>query len=267
MRIALKLAYIGTEFFGYQIQPGVPTVEGKILKALKELGVVKNPSKARYSAAGRTDRGVHALGQVIVFDTENPELAMPRVVNSKLDSIWAWAWAEVSQDFNARKSALSREYRYIFWGEGLDFLKMREASRIFLGTRDFTNFATIEKGKTGMCNVEKVSLQEKGPWIYLDIKANRFLWHMVRKIAMVLELIGKGERDEAWLRSMLETPRLNEGLEPLDAHGLILKNVEYPNILWNIDYYARRRAFEEIQERYLWHGTMARILKEIKEGF
>ena len=108
MRLALKLAYLGTGYYGYQIQPGVPTIEGKILKALRDLGAVKNPSKARYSAAGRTDRGVHALCQVIVFDTEAPDASMPRALSSQLERIWAYAWAQVEVDFNARKSAVER---------------------------------------------------------------------------------------------------------------------------------------------------------------
>ena len=91
MRVALKLAYLGTEYYGYQIQPGVPTIEGKLLKALRDAGALKNLSKARYSAAGRTDRGVHALGQVIAFDTEGAESAKPGMINRDLHQIWIYA--------------------------------------------------------------------------------------------------------------------------------------------------------------------------------
>ncbi len=265
MRIALKIAYIGTEYYGFQIQPGVPTIEGKLLKALKELGVVKNPSSARYSAAGRTDRGVHALCQVIAFDTEAKEASMPRAINSKLDRIWAYAWAEVEKDFNARKSAEVREYRYMLWGKGLDIPKIKDSTSIFPGTHDFRNFVNTEKGKSTLCDIKRISIQEQNGWIYFDIIANRFLWHMVRKIATALKLIGKGEKDKEWLEGMLGCT-LNERLEPQDAHGLILKNVKYANIQWNVDTYAKNRALEEINELFISHEITAKMLKEIENG-
>lgn len=273
MRIALKLAYLGTEYHGFQTQPGVPTIEGKILKALRELGAVKNLSRARYSAAGRTDRGVHALGQVIAFDTQNPDASMPRALNSKLARIWAYAWAEVDKDFNARRSAQEREYRYILFGKGLDVAKIKDAASIFPGIHDFRNFADAEKGNSTMCEVKRVSIQEQSGWVFLDIASNRFLWHMVRKIATALKLVGKGERDKEWLGKMLsgrETPYLNTGtndrLPPLDAHGLILKNVKYQGVKWHIDGYARGRALEEMQELFINHEITAKMLAEMVGG-
>ncbi|MCX9012123.1 MAG: tRNA pseudouridine(38-40) synthase TruA [Candidatus Methanoperedens sp.] len=265
MRIAVKLAYLGTGYYGYQIQPGMPTVEGKLLKALKDLGAVKTPSKARYSAAGRTDRGVHALCQVIAFDTENPDASMPRALNSQLERIWAYAWAQVGKDFNARRSALEREYRYMLWGRGLDVSRIKEALPVLPGTHDFKNFVNVEKGKSTLCDVKRVSVQQEGDWIFFDIAANRFLWHMVRKIAAALKLIGKGERDKEWLVKMLDGT-LSESLQPLDAHGLILKDVKYPDVSWNIDTYARNRALEEIHELFMSHEIAAKMLEEIERG-
>jgi tRNA pseudouridine38-40 synthase len=265
MRLALKLAYLGTEYYGYQIQPGVPTIEGKILKALRDLGAVKNPSKARYSAAGRTDRGVHALCQVIAFDTEAPDASMPRALNSQLERIWAYAWAEVEADFSARKSAVEREYRYMLWGKGLDIVKIKNAASIFPGAHDFRNFVNVEKGKSTICDVRSISIREQDGWIYIDITANRFLWHMVRKIATALKFIGKGERDKKWLIKMLDTT-LSDSLPPLDSHGLILKDVRYPNVKWNIDAYARNRALEELHELFISYEITAKMLEEIESG-
>ncbi len=265
MRIALKLAYLGTEYYGFQIQPGVPTIEGKILKALRELKAVKNFSKARYSAAGRTDRGVHALGQVIAFDAENPDASMPRALNSELTHVWAYSWAEVEENFHARKSALEREYRYMFWGKGLDVPKIIDASSAFLGMHDFSNFAHVEKDRSTLCDIRKISIEERGDWIFIDIAANRFLWHMVRKIATSLKLVGKGEKDKDWLEKMLACA-LKDRIEPLDAQGLILKEVKYDGIKWNIDSYARNRALEEINELFMKYEITAKMLGEIESG-
>ncbi len=264
-RIALKLAYMGTGYYGFQIQPGVPTIEGKILKALKELGSVKNPQKARYAAAGRTDRGVHALGQVIAFDTDNPDASMPRALNNKLENIWAYAWAEVDGNFNARRSAKEREYRYMLWGKGLDISKIKDASAVFRGAHDFRNFVQSEKDRSTLCDIRRISIQEKGDWIYIDIAAHRFLWHMVRKMVTALKIIGKGEKEKEWLKQMLDGS-LGERLEPLDAHGLILKDVKYEGLKWNIDTYAGDRSLEELHELFIKHEITAKTLEEIESG-
>ncbi len=265
MRIALKFAYLGTDYYGYQIQPGVPTVEGKLLKALKETGALRNPSKAKYAVAGRTDRGVHALGQVIAFDTENPEAAKPGSINSSLERIWVYAWARVDAGFNARTSAVEREYMHVFWGRGLDIEKMKEAAAIFSGKHDFRNFADEDKEKSTLCDIKKIDVRKEGDWIYLEIAASRFLQHMVRKISSALKLAGKGEKDVTWIGKMLDCS-INDILPPMEAHGLILKDVKYPDIKWDIDTYARDRAVDEIHELFIRHGTTARMLDEIGRG-
>ena len=265
MRIALKLAYLGTEYYGYQIQSGVPTIEGKLLKALRDTGALKNLSKARYSAAGRTDRGVHALGQVIAFDTESAEAAKPGTLNHDLHQIWIYAWAQVGKDFNARMSAVEREYRYVFWGKGLDIDKMKDAASIFPGTHDFRNFADEDLEKSTLCEIKEITICNAGYWIYLDITGNRFLQHMVRKIANALKLMGTGEKDKDWLAKMLDRSIIDM-LQPMEPNGLILMNVKYPGIKWNIDSHARSRALDEIHELFVSRETDARMLEEIERG-
>ena len=265
MRIALKFAYLGTDYYGYQIQPGVPTIEGKLLKALKDCGALKNISKARYAASGRTDRGVHALGQVIAFDTDNAEAAKPGTINIALAQIWVYAWARVDANFNARTSAMEREYLYVFWGKGLDIEKMKDSALIFPGRHDFRNFADEDKEKGTFCDIKRISIHNEGNWFYLGITATRFLQHMVRKIAASLKLAGKGEIDRDRLSNLLDRS-ITDTLQPLDANGLILKNVLYSDINWNIDGYARSRAVEEIHELFISHGTVARVLDEIERG-
>lgn len=265
MRIALKLAYLGTEYHGFQTQPGVPTIEGKLMKALKDSGAIKNPSKARYAAAGRTDRGVHALGQVIAFDTENPEAAMPRALNSSLSMIWIYAWAKADKDFNARQTAIEREYRYMLWGRGLDVDRIKDVLPFFLGSHDFRSFSDEDKDKSTVCDVKRISVSEQGNWIFLDIAASRFIIHMVRKIATALKLIGKGEKDKEWLKKMIDGSSIDR-IEPLDARSLILKDVKYPDIEWNIDSYARDRALGEIRELFMDHEITAKILELMESG-
>jgi len=265
MRIALKVAYIGTEYHGFQVQPDLKTVEGELLRALTELNIVKDRHGANYIAAGRTDSGVHALGQVIAFDTGNQGVAIPRAINSKLRNIWVWARAEVPQGFDPRRDARYREYRYIMCGR-YDLAILKKAKDVLKGVHDFSNFASPEKGKTSTCKIEYIDLRMEREFTIMDIRANFFLWHMVRKIATAMRMIGSGARDVSWLEQMLDPARFTEALAPAPAYGLVLKNVEYENITWNEDAYARKTILENIEEQFLLHGVMAEMLKEFKES-
>jgi tRNA pseudouridine38-40 synthase len=265
MRVAFKLSYVGTNYSGFQIQPSVPTIEAAVFKALEDVGVVERIEDARYQSAGRTDRGVHALGQVITFNTERPELARPRVINSRLPKdIWAWAHAEVSSDFNPRRDAVSREYRYILWGT-YDVSTMRNATKILKGTHDFSNFLTQDdSGQSTVRTIHRIDVRVSGNFTILDVVANSFAWHMVRKIATALVMIGSKMRDMDWLRQMLNPEEFEEGLKPAPAYGLILRNVEYENVEWVEDHYAMKKAAENLRTHLSWHSTMSEILKEMQ---
>lgn len=263
-RVALKLAYIGTDFEGFQIQPGKRTIELEIFKALKDLNIIQDPRSARYQSAGRTDKGVHALNQVIAFNTSNLELAQPRVINSKLpDSIWAWARAIVPEDFNPRRHAIKREYRYILYDEGFALEKMKSAAKLFIGEHDFANFSTREGGKSTVRTVYKFKLKKLGDFIVIDIEANSFTWNMVRKIAAALKMIGRGDMEEEWIELMLAPWKHREGLQSAPAFGTILKNVRYRNIKFEMDAYAKRKASEKLRKYFLRYYTTAKVLEEL----
>ncbi|MDY6865213.1 MAG: tRNA pseudouridine(38-40) synthase TruA [Halobacteriota archaeon] len=265
MRFAFKLMYLGTDYHGFQIQPDMQTVEGELIKALIELGIFDDPMSARYSAAGRTDRGVHAIGQVIAFDTDKIELATPRIINSKLsDSIRIWARAEVPDDFDPRRSAIRREYRYFFYRGNLNLQKIRSASRLLIGTHDFANFS-INEGKSTVRTVESVEVRVNGDFLSLDIVADSFARSMVRKIAFALSMIGTGESDEGWLARMLNPNDYREGIEHAPAYGLVLKNVTYKGIEFIEDEYSKKKALQNLNEGLLWYGTMFEVVKEMRE--
>src|SRR5665648_3478 len=112
MRIALKVAYIGSHFQGFKIQPDVHTIEQELFSALEQMGLIVDAESANYAAAGRTEAGVHSVGQVIAFNTDKPSLAIPRAINEKLPpSIQIWSRTEVPADFNPERDALYRTYR------------------------------------------------------------------------------------------------------------------------------------------------------------
>jgi tRNA pseudouridine38-40 synthase len=99
----------------------------------------------------------------------------------------------------------------------------------------------------------------------MNISADHFLWHMVRKIATALKMIESGKRDIPWLEKMLLPSQFREALPPAPAHGLVLKNVEYGNIDWKEDPYAKKKTSEILTEEFLWHSVMAQMLNELKK--
>lgn len=265
MRIALKLAYIGSDYHGSQVQPDVDTVEGQLFRALESLGIISDPHSANYASAGRTDARVHAAGQVVAFDTEAPNLAIPRVINSKLpESIWAWAHAEVPDDFDPRRNAKTRSYRYIMSGENIDISKIRAASRYFTGTHDFLNFCTNDGDRNTVRTVNRIDIRISGPLVKIDIDADGFLWNMVRKIVTALRMVGSGVRDIEWVKQMLDPAIYEEGIEPARAYGLTLMNVDYPtSIEWCVDSYSLRRAHENIQEKQVYYRIMSEVFDHL----
>lgn len=273
-RIALKLGYLGTYYHGFQIQPqsAGPTIEGELFKALKKLNIIEDRVASNYSAAGRTDKGVHALSQVVSFDTANPHVT-PRMINSMLpEDIWTFALAKPPSDFNARRDAISREYRYFLPlqpDENMDITHMREASELFIGTHDFSNFSQPPGHKeheaeyySPIREIKRIATERSNSFIIIDIEADGFIRKMVRKIVSALKLVSSGAKDTRWIEDLVEL-RVTEHIEPAPAFGLILKNVAYRGITFVEDDYAKRRIAARIKEDLTYHATIAEVLGDM----
>jgi len=238
MKVALKLAYLGDSYYGFQRQPDLVTVDSEVRKALSKIGVIHGD----FCYAGRTDRGVSALGQVIDFwiDESLEKLTRPRCVNGRLPrDIWTWAWAKAPVGFSARWNAQWREYRYLLWHPGLDLLRMQSAADLLLGEHDFRNFSSAKVDTVKV--LQKLSIREENGLFVFDIRANGFLWNMVRKIVGALEKVGAGQKEMAWFCDLLR-PELNHGAPTAPAEGLILMDVGYEGLDWQVDEYSRARA-------------------------
>lgn len=267
MKIALKIGYDGTHFSGSQIQPDKRTVEGALLQALLETEVIKNAEAADLSSSSRTDAGVHSIGQVVTFFTDNPRMAIPRILNSKLpQDVWAWAYAEVPDNFDPRRHAIHRRYRYILNADGYDISKMREAAKLFIGTHNFSNFTKKDKDspKSTIRKVEKLDIRSHGSVIKIDIVANSYLWNMVRKIVSALSLVGNGTRETAWISKMLDPENYEKGIEPVPAYGLIFVDIKYdPEPEWVIDNYS----IKQTNDFYTKEASRLRVISTISEQF
>lgn len=228
MRYAFRVGYVGEGFHGLARQPGLRTVEGEIIRILRERGYRKEDDFFLFSS--RTDMGVNALSNVFVAELrKEPRLGE---INSFLRGVWVWAYSPVSHSFNPIRDARLRWYRYVFpqrfSGEELD--RMRRAIEIFTGKHDFSSFALVED-KNPIRTVKRVDIFNTGCTI-MDIYAPGFLRQMVRRIATAFMRLATGEWDLNEISRRLEE---RDPVPPAPPEGLILMDVHYPDVAWNVD--------------------------------
>ncbi len=244
MRIAMGVEYAGSAFHGWQAQGDVDTVQERLEEALSKVAA----HQVRVQCAGRTDAGVHGLGQVVHFDTTAERSSRNWILgaNVNLPSDISVHWAvPVADSFHARFSALGRSYRYVIlnrmtrsaiWHNRavwihrpLDEERMQQASCCLVGTHDFSSYRALGcQAKSPVRSVHKLDIRRDGEIITIDISANAFLHHMVRNIAGVLITIGQGERPVEWSRQVLEYRDRTMGGVTAPPDGLYLIRVEYP---------------------------------------
>lgn len=245
MRIAAGIEYDGSEFHGWQRQKHESkTVQEKLEDALS---FVAN-HEVSVICGGRTDTGVHGVGQVVHFDThsERDEKAWVFGGNAKLPDTVSIKWAKpVDEDFHARFSAFSRSYRYAIYNHPvrpaigmtnltwnfrpLDIKLMQQAAECLLGEHDFSSFRAVGcQSKSPVREITSLKLYQRDRMIIMDIQANAFLQHMVRNIAGVLMAVGSGKRPPDWVKQVLEHCDRTKGGVTAPPYGLYFMKVSYP---------------------------------------
>jgi tRNA pseudouridine38-40 synthase len=223
--------------------------------------------KAKVEFSGRTDAGVHALGQVIAFRPLSDKLAEPRIINSLLpNDVWVYAKAEVPDDFDPRRDAASRTYRYLLYAPDVIERRIVAHSQLFLGTHDFTNFSSVEPNKYPVRTIKNIGVTKRGDIYVIDIEADSFLWNMVRKIVTGLRLVGSNKRPAQWIEQMLKPDEHREGIPPALAAGLYLMKVEYPGIAFDEEKYSKDRAYQRMLHSFEWQFTMAEVYREFTDA-
>lgn len=228
-RYALKFAYDGQAFDGYARQPAGRTVEEDIIKAMLQLRMIKDARTNNFQSASRTDKGVGAAGNVISIDTNFNKAGILGALNSRLEDVVFYGIAEVDKNFNARY-AKQRWYRYILKKDSVqNTKKLAAVSKLFLGEHDFRHFSKKDSGEENtvliLDSIDIVDLEEV---IAIDIKAERFLWQMVRRLISAMLAVSKGELEENVVREMLGGSSLKlAGLKPVPAENLILIDLFY----------------------------------------
>ena len=241
MNVKLVIEYEGTHYYGWQAQAGAPTLEAALRDAIHNL-TGESPA---LTAAGRTDAGVHALGQVVNFrlEREFPVEQLPGALNARLAPDIAVRRAEAVDDaFNARYSAKARLYAYRIrqalprgayqrqyaWGlhDTLDIAAMQTAGDRMAGTHDFRAFGRSPRpGGHTVRHVHDVKVSGAGDWVTIVVAADAFLYGMVRRIAGALVDVGRRRQPLEWIDSLLQGS--TAGLRLAPAQGLVQVAVEY----------------------------------------
>ena len=241
-RYKCVVKYDGYKYMGFQIQNELPTIELQIVEAIKKmLGI-----EVKIYASGRTDRYVHAVGQVIHFDLENkiPAKGLQKGINSYLpDDIYISSCEEVSEEFHSRFSAKSKEYRYYINYKdynpltiryapnitNLDINKMAEALKLLEGTHDFKGFASasIDPRKETVKTIYSTQLNVYNNYLEFIFVGNGFLKYQIRRMMGLVIEIGRGKETKEMLLDVLEKKDPKISHKVADGCGLYLYQVNY----------------------------------------
>jgi tRNA pseudouridine38-40 synthase len=241
--IKLILSYDGTDFNGWQTQPGRRTVQETLEKAIAAL----TGRPARANASGRTDTGVHAVGQVVNFysDTSLAPEVLVRALNAHLPSdVVAKEATDVPQAFDANRDARRKLYRYVIHDGAvpdlflrryccrsrrpLDAAAMRRAAEPLVGRHDFRCFETDWPNRmSSVRTITHLAVSRMGDWVWLDVEADGFLYNMVRAIAGTLMNVGRGYWPEGQVATILEAGDRTLAGPTAPAAGLFLMRVTY----------------------------------------
>ncbi len=240
MRLLAIIEYDGTDFQGFQVQKRGRTVQGELERALEQI----TGDKVRVMGGGRTDSGVHALGQGAHFDTtwDRPLETLERALNAVLPTDLAIrSLAAVDPKFSARYSAASRTYRYTILNQAtrsplacryallvpqpLDAGAMADAAALLVGVHDFSAFGTPPQGDNPVRELYRAEMARRDAWVTIELEANAFLYRMVRRIVGTLLWVGRHELSAAEFGEVLAKRRRAGQSAP--PHGLCLVQVKY----------------------------------------
>lgn len=242
-RIKLVVAYDGTNYCGWQIQPSGITIEEELNKALSEL----LGENIKVTGASRTDSGVHSLGNVAIFDTETriPPEKICYALNQRLpEDIVVQSSCEVAPDFHPRRCYSEKTYEYrilnrripiptlrrdtYFYYRNLDVKKMKKAAAHLVGTHDFKSFCSIHTAvEDTVRTILSCEVEQKESVITIRVKGTGFLYNMVRIIAGTLVQVGVGEKEPEDILEILEKKDRSAAGPTAPAHGLTMIGIEY----------------------------------------
>lgn len=245
MKLALLVEYEGTNYYGFQYQTNAPTIQGELEKAIRKV----TSEEVRIKAAGRTDAGVHAKGQVISFESRTylPLPTLIRALNFYLpNEIAVKDVCEVPENFDARRSAHSREYCYVILNSPtpspllqnrallmtrkLDFEAMSQGSKILVGRRNFAPFAVSLERRSPVRTIFQAEVRKEDEFILFEAKADSFLPQQVRRMTAALIQVGLGKLALKEFRELANSGVAGMAKAVVPPYGLYLIRVNYTDV-------------------------------------
>jgi tRNA pseudouridine38-40 synthase len=246
-RIALGLSYSGSRYFGWQSQADGNTIQDKLEEALRLFSGFPAGQRVVTNCTGRTDSGVHALMQVVHFDTplERDTFSWMRGVNRFLPDDISVQWAQsMPPEFHCRAQALTRRYAYIVlqsamrpsieqhrvgWSHlPLNLQAMQEAARLLLGEHDFSSFRASQcQALSPIKHLLRADISQRGAYFRFDFEANAFLHHMIRNIMGCLLTVGRGDQPIAWASDVLAAKKREFSAPTFSPDGLYFLGPTY----------------------------------------
>ena len=277
---AFRLTYDGADYYGYQRQPAVPTVEDALFDALRALDVL-DPDREKpdgYAAAGRTDAGVSALAQTVAF--EAPDWLAPRALNAELPpDVRAWAAAEAPDEFHATHDAVERRYVYHLYAPTNDAAapvtgsdwpsvsekRIHEACRALSGSHDYHNLTPDDRGTARTLSL---AAERDGDFLALSARAGGFPRQLVRRLVTLVQRVGSGEASVKTVERVLAPEALpgHEGLPPAAPEPLVMADVTYPALEFIVDERAAASAREVFERSRIERAVGSKVASQLRDG-
>ena len=262
-----KLFYLGDNYHGSQWQSGPRTVQGELISALKEMTHNDyTPSNVLFS--GRTDRGVHSLGQIVMFSTEKP-LNIDKVNRYLPEDILLWASIQAPEKFVPRYDVLMRHYRYYLNTEklDLDINRIRLAAALLTGTNDFRLISKPDGNRGTSATILNIFANQRDGVLVLDVHGASFLWRLVRKMTTLLTKVGTGELPVQVVDDLLAGKKvIAGGIQPANPDCLFLVDAVVPFKLK-----SSKNALSKVQKilksRLAFYHRSTMVLNSISKDF
>jgi len=225
-----RLFYLGDYYYGSQLQPGLKTIQGELIDALHSWSK-EDHSKQTVQLSGRTDRGVHSFGQLVLLST-NKHLNIDQVNKHLPEDIILWAKTKAPEGFRPRSSALMRHYRYYLgsmW-KHIDHNQVKKGISLLIGSKDFNMLSKPDERRNTITTVLNIAIGEDSGIPFLDVFGTSFLWKFVRKTVTLLTEIGLHHMEPEVILEVLQGIKKRKwgGIEPAPPENLILMETIVP---------------------------------------
>ncbi|MHA2396020.1 MAG: tRNA pseudouridine(38-40) synthase TruA [Candidatus Thorarchaeota archaeon] len=248
-----RLFYLGNRYHGSQYQPGLITIQGELIEALSTWSGEQHSAQT-VQLSGRTDKGVHSIGQLVMITTDQ-QFSIDKINRHLPDDIILWASTEAPPKFVPRYDVLMRHYRYYLdtsWTT-LNLEVVKKAITLLIGSNDFSQLAKPDAGRNTITTILNISIHDYNGTYYLDIFGTRFLWKLVRKMVTLLTEIGTGRINIEVIDDILSGQKvLPSGIQPAPPENLVLVETVVPFEMKTSKYAIRiiRKQLNDQLEQY-----------------